>query len=398
MPKKIPPLSDTQIRKAKPKDKVYYLRDGNGLVLQINPSGSKIWLFDYINPITKKRSTYTIGHYPIVSLKEAREERDKLKKMLWDKKDISKSTASTAKKFKNIAVEYFEKLKEECSQRYYKTEMDRYNKYLTRLDNLTLEELNKELFISIAKNIQATGAIEQGHRVLNLAKRILDFAVANDYLEQNFLANLPKGLILKKSKAKNYAHITEPKEFARLLIDIDSYYGNIITKLALQLAPLVFVRPANLRMMEWGEIDFEDKLWRIPAEKMKMDNAHIVPLSKQALFILEKAKEFKNSKYVFYSPTSTLKPLSENAINQALMRLGYKEKMTAHGFRHTASTLLHENIHIHQIPSEVIELQLAHTDKNKIRAVYNKAQFLDLRIKLMQWWGDYIEELKASIL
>ena len=321
-------------------------------------------------------------------------EKNRLKELLLRKKELKPPQAKT---FGKVAERYFDKLKAEFSERYVKTEKARYQRYLSQLEKAKMDELNKDIFISIAQKIQELGHLEQGKRVFNLAKRILDFAVANDEIEQNPLANLPVRLILKMPKKRNYAHITDPEEFGILLNAIDEYDGNFFTQHALNLLALTFVRPANIRQMEWSELDFEERLWKIPAEKMKMSNAHIVPLSKQAIEILKDLKLFEKSKYVFYAATSTLKPMSENTLNQALMRLGYKGKMTSHGFRHTASTLLHENIHKHGIPSEVIELQLAHTDRNHIRAVYNKAQFLEQRIKLMQWWADYIDSLKRSI-
>ncbi len=394
MARVVVPLTDAKIKKAKPKNKVFYLRDGGGLNLQVNPSGSKIWMIDYVNPITKKRSTKTIGHYPYVSLKEAREERDAFKASAKDKRTFTKAKNKNIT-FGEVANLFFEKMAKEKSERYTVTEKGRYNMHLKSIAKLPIAEVDKNAVLDIAKLIQAKGNIEQGHRVFALARRILDFAVANDIVETNVLFGVQTRVVLQTpSKKNNYAHITDKKEFAQLLRDIDNYYGSILVKIALQIAPYVFVRPANLRMMEWSEIDFEERTWTIPAEKMKMDNAHIVPLTDRVIELLKQTEEFKQSKYVFYSPTTTLKPLSENAVNQALQRLGYKDKMTGHGFRHTASTLLHENIHIHGIPSEVIELQLAHTDRNSIRAVYNKAKFLDLRFKLMEWWSDYVDELR----
>ena len=394
MARTVTPLTDAKIKKAKPTSKVFYLRDGGGLNLQVNPSGSKIWMIDYVNPITKKRSTKTIGHYPYVSLKEAREERDAFKASAKDKRTFTNVKSDVT--FGEVSKLYFSKLEKEKSLSYAAKEKSRYNMYLKSLSRLHIAEIEKNAILDIAKSIQSSGKIEQGHRVFALARRILDFAAANDIVETNVLFGVQTRVVLQTpSKKSNYAHITDKKEFAKLLEDIDNYYGSVLVKLALQIAPYVFVRPANLRMMEWSEIDFEERTWTIPAEKMKMNNAHIVPLTDSMIEILKEAEQFKQSKYVFYSPTTTLKPLSENAVNQALQRLGYKDRMTGHGFRHTASTLLHENIHIHGIPSEVIELQLAHTDSNSIRAVYNKAKFLDLRFKLMEWWSDYIDELRG---
>ncbi len=395
MPKLVKPLTVTQIKNAKPKDKVYYLRDGRGLLLQVNPTGSKIWILDYVHPVTKKRTSHTIGHFPDVSLQEARETRDRLKKNI--KQGVPIAQESSSMTFGQIARQYLKKLESEKSEGYFKKELSRYEKYLAKLENADVDRIDKNPFINIARSIQDAGYVEQGRRVFELARRILDYAVANGYVENNCLANLPTNLLLKRTKHKNYPHITNPYEFGQLLRTLDSYKGDLITKKALIFLSLTFVRPANIRNMEWKDVDFTRKLWIIPAEKMKMDNSHIVPLSKQALEILEEMSTFGWQPYVFPSPITLRSPMSENTLNYAIARIGYKGKMTSHGFRHTASTLLHENIHVHGIPSEVIELQMAHTDRNTIRATYNKAKFLDLRTKLMQWWADYLDELKNAV-
>jgi len=205
--------------------------------------------------------------------------------------------------------------------------------------------------------------------------------------------------ILPKPEKTPFKNITDPKELGELLRAIHDYQGDISTKYALKLAPLVFVRPANIRYAEWGEIDFEKAVWRIPANKMKMRTPHIVPLSRQALQILEEVRRFNGSyRYVFVSPVSTIKPLSENTLNMGLKRLGFGDKMVSHGFRHTASTMLHENISIHGFHSEIIERQMAHAERNGVKAAYNHAEYLPERTKLMQWWADYLDKLRQGAI
>jgi integrase len=229
-----------------------------------------------------------------------------------------------------------------------------------------------------------------------LLERIYRYANTIGKANKNILAGIDKSLVLKKPKEQNFKHTTDPKELKNILLSIDEYFGDISTKRALQILPYLFVRPFNIRAMQWDEIDFDKKLWIIPAKKMKMKKEHIVPLYKTVIEILKQQKEFSYSlsSYVFPSIISKTRIMSENTLNVALKRLGFD--VTSHGFRHTASTLLHENMHIHNIPSEVIETQLARTVGNSVHQTYNKALYIDLRVKLMNWWGEYLDNLKID--
>jgi integrase len=239
------------------------------------------------------------------------------------------------------------------------------------------------------RKIESRGNIDTAHRALQVCGQIFRFAIATDRGSIDFSLVL-KGA-LTPVRVKHHPSITSPKDFGRLLIDIDNYEGAYLTQQALKLAPLVFVRQGELRHAEWADINFEKKEWRIPAEKMKMRKVHIIPLSKQALRILQDIKETAEvSNYLFPCVTSINRPMSENTVNMALKRMGYRDRHTAHGFRSTASTILHEQGWAH----DVIELQLAHKVGNAVAAAYNYATYIPERQKMMQHWADYLDNLR----
>ena len=252
---------------------------------------------------------------------------------------------------------------------------------------ITAQEL-----LAALRRIEARGKHETAHRVRALAGRVLRFAVATGRAAHDVAADLKDALAPVKSR--NFASVTDPARVGELLRAIDGYDGQAITALALKLAPLVFVRPGELRGAEWSEFDLENAEWRIPGSRMKMRDPHIVPLSRQAVVILRELQVLTGSlRLVFPSLISLDRPMSENTINAALRRIGYSgDEQTAHGFRTMASTLLNEK----GFPPDVIELQLAHVERNKVRAAYNRAQRLSERRSMMQFWADYLDELRAS--
>lgn len=245
--------------------------------------------------------------------------------------------------------------------------------------------------------------------------QIWNYALTFDLVEKNIVAEIDSSVVLKQAIKKEMAHLTDEQEFAGLIRDIENYRGHFITICALKIASLLFVRPLNIRLMEWAEIDFNKKTWTIPPQRtddkkeqrqgnrMKKDRPHIVPLSEKAIEILNDLYPLTGvSKYVFPSTIGFANPLSENTLNGALSNMGYKNKQTAHGFRHTASTMLNENKTKFGIKlsekdlGEIIEVALAHADKNSIRRIYNKAQYVKERRIIMNWWADYIDELKMK--
>jgi integrase len=391
-------LTDIAIRKAKPDKKPYKMVDGRGLYLLVNKSG-KYFRFDY--RFAGKRKTLALGVYPEVKLSEAREKHSEARKLLRDgidpgqQRKIEKITRimQTEDNFGSVALEWFSKIKHVWTEGHARTVKSRLeNNVFPLIGNRPVAEISASELLGMLRVIESRGAVETAHRIKQVCGQIFRYAIATGRAERDPSADL-KGA-LKPTKSKRMATITDPKKVGDLLLAIDGYEGHLVTRCALKLAPLVFVRPSELRHAEWDEFDFEKAEWKIPAEKMKMRSTHIVPLSRQAIEVLQEVKPFTCQwRYVFPSLRTAERPMSENTILGALRRLGYaKEEMSGHGFRAMASTLLHEN----GWSSDLIEKQLAHTERNNVRAAYNHAQHLPERKKMMQWWADYLEALKLG--
>ncbi len=357
------------------------------------PNGSKLWRFRY--SLNKKSSVLSLGKYPVVSLKRARELREDMREMV--RKGIKPSLKSKANfTFSMLVEEYFKFRGEELNPKYVRNNISYLkNYYYPTLEHMGVRQIESDHIKDIVIKMNKKRIYETARRTFRLVNRIFKFGVTMQYMDNNPIRDIDVSLLIPKPKVKNFAHITDKEILGRLLRDIDEYYGDFFVKRALQILPHLFVRPANIRFAEWVEIDFEEKLWIIPAEKMKMDREHIVPLSDRVLEILEEIRG-NGSKYLFPSSWSGDRSISENTLNLALKRLGYKDIITSHGFRHTASTFLHENIHIHKIGSDIIEMQLGHVDKNRIRGVYNKALYIEERRELMRWWSGWLESLKKG--
>lgn len=396
MPKLIKPLSSTQVDKIKPQDKDYKLSDGDGLYLLVKKIGSKLWRMDY--SFDKKRKTISFGKYPDISLKQAREKRAEVRSLLAQEQDPMQERKEAKVKqqgntFQDLALEYFE-LREDVTAAHRQKQLRQLEKdvfpYVNKQD---IAEITTENFLTIIKRIESRGAVETAVRTLSICERVYRYAVTLNRTPYNIVAGIDKNIALKKVKENNYPHIINPSKLAILLNQIEEYHGDISTKSALQVLPYVFVRPYNIRFAEWSEIDFENKRWIIPASKMKSSKEHLVPLTSKVIKIFKSIYPYSGDKqYIFPSPVDINKPVSENTLANALKRLGYKDVMVPHGFRHTASTILHENMHIHKVSSDAIEMQLAHTTGG-VKGVYNKALYIEERTKLMQWYSDYLEGL-----
>ena len=398
MPKIIKPLTETEIRNAKPKEKEYRLYDGEGLYIIIYPDGRKRWRLDYV--FNKKRNTKSLGKYPEVSLKKARELKREIKKKI--KEGINPSSRAKVileeknnSTFKDVALEYF-KIREDLSENYIKDSIQKLKKNIfPYVGHKHMDDIESLEMLDILLKIDKRGANVTAKKTFSIVERIYKYAVMHRYAKRNIMSDLDKRIAFRTVKSSNFKHTTDPKELKEILLAIDMYKGDFATKIALKILPYVFVRPFVIRHMEWDEIDFENKMWEIPKEKMKTKREHLVPLTNTVIKYINEMKEISYgvSKYVFPSKVSNLKPLSENTLNFALKRLGFD--VTAHGFRHTASTILHENMHIHKLDKDVIEIQLAHTI-NGVRGTYNKAEYIEERIRLMQWWSDYLDNLKTQ--
>lgn len=393
------PLTDITVRNAKPTDKAQKLSDAGGLYLLVHPNGSKYWRLKY--RFLGKEKVLAIGIYPPVTLAEARISRDDAKKLLANGKDPSGVKQSIKAEARLEAANTFEAIAREWLGKKGAKQVDK-----TRNRNLRILELNifkylgttpisqvtsKQLLSALHK-MEQRGITDSAHRALQICGEIFRYAIATERAQAD-LSLVLKGA-LAPVKEKHHASITDAKGVADLLRSIHIYEGNILTQQALKLAPLVFVRPGELRHAEWSEIDLNASEWRIPAHKMKMGIVHIVPLSKQSVEILNELQAINgDGKYVFPGLRSTDRPMSENTVNAALRRLGFeKGQMTGHGFRSLASTILHEQ----GWPHEAIERQLAHAERNKVSAAYNYAEHLPKRREMMQAWADYLDALRLG--
>ncbi len=395
-PTMINKLTEVKIKNLKPTGKVERHADGGGLYLELSPAGNKLWRMKY--RVDGKEKRLAFGIWPTVSLKEARDRRDEAKKQLRDSLDpgTEKKKAKieqNAPTFRDIALEYVEKQRDVWAASHTRTvegrlKLDVYPAFGNRL----IAEVTPQDVLAMLRKIEERRAFETASRVLGFCSLIFKYAVTLGLVVNDPCRDLRPAL---KPYAKGQlAAITKPKEVGALMLAVDDYKGSVVVRAALLFSALTFCRPGEIRHAEWSEIDFERSEWTIPAEKMKGRIEHRVPLSRQALEVLHGISPYtRNGKYVFPTPRSNNRPLSENGVLSALRNMGYtKEQMTAHGFRSMASTLLNELGH----RPDAIEAQLAHKGADKIRATYNRAEYMEERRKLMQSWADYLDELKSK--
>lgn len=392
------PLSDLAVRAAKLAEKPRKLADEKGLYLLINSVG-KYWRFDY--RFDQKRKTLAFGVYPDTTLSMARTRRDEARQLLAKGADPGANRRAAKAACQERVTHAFEGVAREWLSKQSKVWTSSHTeKTLRRLEQdifpwlgsrLTSEITAPELLVQL-RRIENRGAIETAHRIKQNCSQVFRYAIATGRAQRDPAADLRGALT--PVKVKHHASITDPQEIGALLRALDEYRGNFITKCALGLAPLVFVRPGELRKAEWSEFNLETAEWRIPAQRMKMREMHIVPLSKQAIQLLQDLLPYTGSKrYVFPGTRTNGRPMSENTINAALRRLGYnKDEMTGHGFRSIASTLLNEQ----GWHRDAIERQLAHAERNQVRAAYNYAEHLPIRREMMQFWADYLTKLKQG--
>lgn len=380
-----------EIRKAKTADKEKKIGDGKGLYLLLKPSGAVLWRFKYF--FESRENMLGLGSYPDVSLKEAREKRDASRKMVG--RGIDPSAVRKAQKIaqadsvKALAEEWLPKQPLEPSTiRRHRRRLEKF--IFPYLGNRPISAVTAPDLLSALRRIESAGKLDTAKRTRELCSSIWRYAIATGRAERDITADLRGALT--PATPKHHAAITDPKKVGELMRAIYGYSGQPSTQAAMKFAPLTFIRPGELRKAEWSEFDLEAALWRIPKEKMKMRDAHIVPLATQAVAImLELEPHTGTGRYVFPSLRSGGRPMSENTINAGLRRLGYSgDEQVGHGFRTIASTMLNE-LGWHP---DLIELQLAHKERNKSRASYNKAQRLDERRKMMQAWADHLDFLR----
>ncbi|MHB8846649.1 MAG: tyrosine-type recombinase/integrase [Nitrospirota bacterium] len=400
MPKRIVPLSEPKIKKAKAQHKPVPLFDGGGLFVLVTPTGGKLWRFKY--RFANKNKLLSFGSYPEISIATARKKREEARTLIAngvDPGEVRKAqkaavVAATENSFEVVAREWHEKFYDRWTPGHAATLMKRLERdVFPWLGARPIGEVKAPELLSVLRRVESRGTLDTAHRIKILAGQVFRYAIATGRAERDPSADL-KGALPPK-RQEHLAAVTEPKEAAALLRAIDGYSGSFIVKCALQLGALFFVRPGELRHAEWSEMDLDAGVWAIPGPKMKMKQPHIVPLSRQAKEILESLKPLTGSgRYVFPSHRSTLRAMSNNAILAALRRMGYtKDEMTGHGFRAMARTILDEVLHVRV---EYIEHQLAHTVRDPNGRAYNRTAHLEERKKMMQQWGDYLDGLKTG--
>ncbi len=396
-------LTETQIRAARATDKPMKLFDGGGLYLLVNPNGGRWWRLKYRH--AGRERGISLGVYPDVALKDARARRDEARRLISNGVDPSAERrelkAAREQTFEGVAREWLA-LQEKPPAHSKQAALSAATIIKTRymLDALLVPEIGAQpigeidapRLLRALRKIENRGTHETAHRTKQLAGRVFRYAIATGRARHDPSGDLRGALA--PVVTQNRAAITEPSRIGELLRAIDGYQGQPTTAGALKLAPLVFVRPGELRGAEWAEFDLDAAEWRIPAERMKVREAHVVPLSAQAIEVLRRLSSLTGTgRYVFPSLRSVARPISENTVNAALRRLGYsKDEMCGHGFRALASTCLNEQ----GWAPDVIELQLAHAERNKVRAAYNRASRLTERRTMMQAWADYLDVLRTG--
>jgi len=394
-------LTDIIVKNSKPKDKSYKLPDGKGLHLLVHKNGVRSWRFRY--RFAGKENMLSLGNYPECTLKEARDKCICTRKKISDgidpsqEKKIAKLTRhiNAENSFENISREWHDTQKTGWTERHASYVLKRIESDLfPSIGFRPINEITAPELLATVKIIEKRGALDIASRVLQTSGQIFRYAIATGRATHDISADLRGALTTRKKGHFNKLPEKELPEFLQKLEEYDGEYaGDKQTKLALKMIITTFVRTGELRGARWEEFNLEKKQWRIPASRMKMDEEHIVPLSKQTLALLEELRLISgNRELLFPNRTKPMTPISENTLLYALYRMGYRGRTTTHGFRATASTVLHEK----GFPSEIIELQLSHAERNKVKASYNFAKRLPERHELMQWWADYIDRALAS--
>lgn len=393
-------LTHTQVKSLRPtpqaieKKRADKYTDGDGLQLWVRYTGVKSWVKAY--RWNNKQQTYTIGTYPAISLAEARQINSDIQDLIKrginpkEQKKEQEAKKDNSLLFNTIAQRWHDERKAHIAHTTYSRDYSQYERDIKpAIGNMLITEITPPDILAIGKAVEARGATDMARRAIRQTGQIFKQAIREGLVTFNPANDLTEAL--QPRKVKHHSRITA-QQLPKLLQDIDSYDGDILVRLGLWFMCYTFVRTQELRFMEWSEIDYKNKVWRIPAEKMKMERPHLVPLAPQVMKLLKQIKKLGFSdKYVFFN-TTTHKPYSTNAFITALWRMGYKGRMTGHGFRGLASTTLHEQGYRH----DAIELQLAHEQENKISKAYNGAQHLPYRVQMMKDWADHVDNAFAG--
>lgn len=393
MPKTAKPLSATQVKQTKPKAKEYNLADGRGLYLRVKPSGSKLWLFNYQKPYTKQRSNISLGSYPDVTLAEAKAERDKCQSLL--AKDIDPREHRIAEERQKaeahsntvgkIYLKWLKLKQADVSEVYYKKIKNRLEQYIIpKLGKKPIHQITAVEAISVISPLADDGKLETVKKICRWLNEIMVYAVNSGIVQHNPLSGIGKAF--SAPKTTNLPTLL-PNQLPKLVKAIHAASIKPVTKYLTLWQLHTMVRPAEASNAKWEEINLDRKVWEIPAERMKKNRPHVIPLTSHTLEILEALKPLTGHReYIFPSDISPRKPANSQTVNMALKRMGFKGQIVSHGFRSLASTTLNEQ----SFDPDVIEAALAHVDTNAIRATYNRAEYLEQRRTMMQWWSSQI--------
>lgn len=408
MPKIVTPLTDALLKSLKPLQKDYIKTDGQGLRLLVKSNGVKLWEYEYTSPTLKKRRKTSFGTYPQTTLLIARELRrinielirsgiDPLEQKHKDINTKKEQQQIQKDTFKKVALEWHKNYSSEVTENYhYKLERALELYLFPFIGNKPITDITRKDIINILQTLKEKDLVETANRSFMILNKIYMYAVTLEKIPHNITADIDKKIILGKREKVSYLTFTKAKDIKGLLLSIDDYEGDVSTKYAQKILPYLFVRSFNIRNMLWNEIDFENNQWIIPANKMKTKKEFILSLPHQVIKLLEEVKIYNiDSQYVFPGIRSRDRPISDNTLISALRRMGYKkEEFVPHGFRSMFSTIAHENMNNHGYSSEIIEALLAHEERNKVKAVYNRATYKEQMKNLIQWYADYLDGVK----
>ena len=407
MPKTVVPLTDTLIKSLKAETKPYTRSDGQGLHLLVRSDGSKLWEFIYTSPTSRKRRKTSFGLYPATTLAVARKKRQEHKEKIshgidpiddkkQQKEEVQKQNNASSNTFKIVAMERLSKEQAKISESHYKRTLRGFtNDIFPVIGNKPIDDIEAADIITILQTMTKRGVQNSAQKVYQSISKTFKWAVANGKAKRNPAADIDASEVIGTINVTNYATVTDDAGIKKLLKAISTYDGELSTKNALLMLAHVVTRPTNVIHAEWSEIDLKKKQWVIPASKMKTKKEHIVPLTDTVIKIIDEMKLLSTGKYLFPNTKSKDTPLSNGTMRMALRRQGItKEEFTPHGFRAMFSTIAHEKS---GFSHEVIETQLAHSVGTNVSQAYNRAKYLPKRLKMMQWWSDYLENLQRTI-
>lgn len=400
MAKLVTPITDKAIKAYKPKDKEYSNADGDGLYLRVKPNGSKLWIFLYKHPISRKNQSLSFGKYPDLSLANARGKRIEARELLANKfdpkeyrdKKIEEKNAISNNTLEKISIKWFEIKKPQITAGYAENIWNSLSTHIfSGLGNVAIADITAPIVIEQLKPLAAKGSLETVKRVCQRMNEIMTYAVNTGVIHHNTLSGI-KAAFLRPTK--NKLPTIKPNQLPEFIQVLNLARIKRVTRCLIEFQLHTMVRPSEAAGAKWSEIDQKNKLWTIPPERMKKKKEHLVPLSEQALALLKTVKVIsRDREHVFPADRDPKNHTNSQTANMALKRMGYKGVMVAHGMRSLASTILNEN----RFDADVIESALAHSDKNEVRAAYNRADYLESRKELMQWWSNYIDNASRSI-